>query len=403
MPLSYDTLHSSTLALVKSYNKNAGRFDPPVYEALHRNVLMMREMYLDNVRQKPEKSAEANLSYLKAIDSITHLARQLPKVTRDSPEYIQQHNILLGALYYRYLIVKESYTKKICGRFFSLIGAINIENTALYTTLKNLLNISLENVIDGLSISLCCKAYLEYLESLDKCENTGYIPECEKKEFFDNLRSKIKEFDVESVPLLQSIKYVDVIQWVDGLLCAIDEDMESAIKSWCEVMSNQQNKFPLSRQDIIGCMSDVKSAPSFFVRVLLDYLLLDDATFEEDDSVSKYKETLDQRFSEYKKSVLQGIYALTLAQLASKYNADRSLVKTLNTAIEGAQEGNGIALVALDHFFKNVKLSDIPDSLCCVWGSFPEFLDELRDEIATTEFPPGEEDGPEEDMVCIGF
>lgn len=399
MPLSYDTLQNSTLTLVRSYNKNAGRFDPPGYEKLIDDISKMRNTYFDYVKQKAEENPAANLSYLKVIDSIQYLAQQLPEAKVDSPQYVQQHNILLGALCYRYLAVCKPYQKDLLGQFFSFIGVINIENTALYNTLKKLLNISSENVIDRLSIKLYCNAYLQYLGRIDKCEDTGYVSEFEKKDFFRNLQSKISESEVEPAPLTQSIKYFDVIQWVDRSLCAIDEDVKNAINSWCKVMSKQKNKFPLLREGIIGCMSHIKPVPSSFVKVLLEYLLFDDAKYE-DDGVSKFEETLYQQFTEYKKYALQGMYALTLAQLASKCNPDASLVKTLNTVIEGAQEDNGIALVGLCHFFENVKLKDIPVSLSCVWGSFPELLAKLKDEIATTEIPLDEQ---EEDMVCIGL
>jgi hypothetical protein len=402
MPLSYDTLQSSTLALVRSYNKNAGRFDPPGYEKLYDDIINMRQTYLDYVKQKAEENPAANLSYLKVIDSIQFLAQQLPKPIADSPQYVQQHNILLGAVCYRYLAVCKPYQKDLLGRFFSFLGVINIENTALYNTLQKLLNISSENVIDVLSTKLYCKAYLQYLERIDRGEDTGYIPELEKQDLFLNLRSKIRESEVEPAPLTQSIKYFDVIQWVDRSLCAIDEDVKNAINSWCKVMSKQKKEFPLLREGIIGCMSHIKPAPSSFVKVLLEYLLFDDAEFE-DDGVSEFKQTLNQQFTEYKKYALQGMYALTLAQLARECKPDASLVKTLNTVIEGAQKDNGIALVGLCHFFENVDLKDMPDSLRCVWGSFPELLAKLKDEIATTEIPLDEQEGDEDDMVRIGL
>lgn len=394
MPYPYAELQESTQALIKTYNGQASRFKPLEYHALLKKIIGegekgiggMRYTYKNYVQQKPVENPSENIDYLKAIDSIVYLAKQLPKVSPQTPECCQQQNILLGALYYRYSLVSEFYTKNFFGQLFSWWKVIDIKKTALFNTLEEMLGISKDNQLDSLSISMCCRAYIEYLNQIDDCKNTAYIPVPERIVFFGKLRNLINlcESERSSAAMLVEIKYLEVIQHVDALLCETHAQLYKVLPSFFISLQKKLNtqkaqKNTLSRAQIVDCVLTLDSLPSTFMKNLIDYLLPEGVTLKTED-FSEFKQAINRDFDQFKKSTLLGMYVITLTEAKSKnlLHINTILTSVVGDMRMGEEED---ALIFLDYFLEQSR-AEIPASILNpTWGSFSNLKQTLAKEI----------------------
>ena len=332
-PPSYAELHESTLALLRAFNSASKRYVPPSYAQLYERIGTMVGKYRQLVAEKPKTffgvKPEPNPMHIEMIERLCYLAEHLPKsVTEGSPEQIQQHNILLGALFYLYLIIDGRYNGTCTGRFFSYMKLISVNASALYRTINDMLGISEENILDKLSIVTRCSAYLEYLRSIGTRgeDVTPYIPKGFDG-FFEGLQAQIAKAEDESRPMEQQMGRLRVVQSFDAILRDTANQVSAGLSLYCPLLSeNLKGKKELPREEMITLLSTLKLSPLAFE--IINYLLRDDEVLK-NEGAAKFLNDMQGRLETYNQFTLLGMYLIMLVNCVKL----PLVTETLNIAI----------------------------------------------------------------------
>lgn len=378
VPPSYEALRTSTSTLIRAFNRVSERYEPPPYDQLYQQILTMGDTYKQRVAEKPApllgKKPEPNPKYTEIIERIIYLARHMDQsVAAGSAEQIQQHNVLLGALFYQYLSIDASYKETYTGRFFSYMNWIDVDTTALYSTLKSMLNISKKNQLDKLSIVTRCSAYLEELRKRARGEDLAlYVPQGED-DFFQQLQSKIANAEDLSEPMERQIRCLKVVQSFDAILSTTSKSVSTGLKSFCDLLSKTlKTKKELSREEMVAILSKIELSP--LTSEIINYLLQDGETLTSEKAPA-FLENMLGRLATYNQFTLLGMYVIMLEKSSVEFPL---VTETLNIAI-GITPANAmdtdtriLALSPLLHYLQ--KLFATPHDLDCRLWRTPEGL-----------------------------
>jgi hypothetical protein len=386
IPPLYSALRETTAVLVRIFDRTSGRYFPPPYEVLVREISVMEAKYRRRVAEKPNTVTSVvfgkpvvNSQYLALIDGIRYLAEFLPRAEPDSAEYIEQHSILLGSLLHFYLKIDDTYDKDITGKIFTKLGYTK-DVTGMYPIIKELLAITEVNRLDSLNVLTRCRAYLEYLRKI-QIENPSdlirYVPSG-VEEFFQQLEARVKEAEDFSRPMLDQIKYLTVIQSFDALLAKTSDEVCVGLRLFSTSLAVllKKTESPLSRDAMVACLQATQPKPSPLVCELINYLLPDDATLNKVD-YSGFASKMKARLAVYNQYTLFGMYMMVLEK------SDLTLpvvTETLKTAL-GITSSEVISedlrnqsIEPLYFYLQKLPVIDPTDLDCGPWGTFQGLL-----------------------------
>lgn len=391
VPPPYEVLRVSTSTLIREFNRAAKRYQPPPYAQLYEQICGMADSYKQRVAEKSVsllewligKKPEPDSMRIEIIDRIYYLARHLPtSVAEGSAEQIQQHNILLGALFYPYLLIDASYNEPYTARFFSYVGLINVDKTALYSTIKDMLNISDENKLDELSIATRCSAYLDYLRERGvRGENlASYVPQGNDN-FFQQLQARIALAQSESKPVAKQIEYLKLIQSFEAILNNTDTEVSAGLIPYCDSLTKAlKTQQTLSRAEMVASLSKIKM--SLLASDVINYLLQDGEILTRERAPA-FLEDMKGRLAIYSQFTLLGMYVVMLVKSGSQFPL---VTETLNTAIGITpaevmdQDTCVLTLSSLHHYLQKLFLT--PHNLdCSLWGTSQGLLKAVEDEL----------------------
>lgn len=394
-PPTHKQLHRATLELGKLFKKTLGHYIPPSYEDLVQKVSHMRETYTVRVREKPEPLLSSMASYvpvvgadlaklakhkaspkhLREIDCIYHLLRNLPETEPSSQEHIQVHNILLGGIIYRHQAITAQYNNTYPGWFQTQLGW-TVENTAMFRTLIDMLEINENNKLDALSITTYCTAYLNFLRTKGDAAGVGsdYIPG-EELDFYVQLQSIITRMDSLSKSEAEQMRYFSVVQAIDNSLCKTTIEICPQFEVFSKMLSTALREKPaLSRVEMLGILSANKPKYTGLGILMIEYLVKDEEVLNRQEQ-SAFVNEMNSRLATYCQYTLLGMYLMVLEKLR---NSDPVVTNVLTAAIvvnpgESVDVDKRIkALSALEHYLGSPM--EISDGNLSLWGDSRQAL-----------------------------
>ena len=370
VPPSYEELYRATSKLQEIFHKDAHHYSLPVYELLCETISGtkaangvdlvdgMESIYQRHVNEKPPLfgglyKLSADPTRVEEIACITKLVVDLneKQTLPGSPERNQAHNIILGALIYRQLAIKASYTETYIGKLLSHIIWWDRENaSALYKTLVDVLKIGPDNTLDDLSVVTCCSAYRNYLKEQGATINSAYIRN--EPDFFSQLESIISNAAEDARVISERIKPLIALQSIAEVLHKTDEEICVGLPKLAAILSKKlATKESLSRDDMIACMPPI-TVLSERVTTFISYLLHDEMVVNKE-NIDKFVSILRDRLAGNSQYILLGAYAIGL----NDTQTDSDLTRALKKAMGALRPGNAIddeakdwALIALGHY-----------------------------------------------------
>ena len=222
VPPSYQFLFEQTQMLLDNYYEVAKRYESPSYAELRGRCKAMRSEYCRVVSQKPSyQLSSPDEERLKQIGYISHLTSLLPKTHQDdSPS----QNVLLGALFYRYMTIQDRY------KGWSFFGWTE-ENSALFRIIEKILGLSKRVPMpDDLTLATCCQAYHDYLLKLSEVndEQKKAIPQ--DSHLFATLRNTFHLAKVRAEPMIQAISTLELIPRFLIVFDAFRQEIDGSIE-----------------------------------------------------------------------------------------------------------------------------------------------------------------------------
>ncbi|MDI9817665.1 MULTISPECIES: hypothetical protein [unclassified Legionella] len=412
-PPSYNELHGSTADLLNLFNRLSSCYHPPHSKILCEGIRNLEGRYLELAQNKEKGYSDIGLrkeqltcitqlldklSIKNWSTEISDLEESLKKGGRTEEEIKQireQINqkeqqikpelvILLGAIFFRILRIEISYTG-FWGAVSSCVARTSEDDSALQQSLKELLNIAGQNQLDSFTITLCCKAYLNYLKQPNVADMFSYIKK-DKNKFLSNLESIVSEHGKKAKPMLQQIQVIKFVQSVSTALLQTEYDAYTTANALSGWMKARKEDF-FTTEKIIKAMDSIKPKPTETVRLILRHVFSDkffSKVTKEDveryvDSENKLTCFTNEVVNQLK---LNSQYALLGAYLIAydECNPDYSHLKyALNQVVDMdklGQEPEKIqsAFTALHNY---MTLPGRPEIDCITWGSEDSLINRL--------------------------
>lgn len=348
---SYEDLLVATDLLPSTYMQLSSRYVPPDYKTLIEAITNMEKRYVQLVRSKVSRFFTPRPEPVR-LDQIAYIAK-LEKILPEplTPGALNAtQKILLGALFYRRISIKNSYE----GIVYWMSGW-SPSCSALYRTIDELLGITASNVLDDLSIETCCKAYYEHLLRIPDGIRPTYFDESE----YDKLRETLTIYEAKAKPVHDEMRPLFAIQSLRPLLDSVQTDMRAQLTVFDAFLKavKLHEVETLSREAILVAVDTRDPTPR--IKAMFDYLLPSDTSLNRSNSAT-FLVDMKERLSVYNQYVLLGAYTVALGKAPSM-----EVRNTLTKAIGGLLPGNALddearelALTALDHFLSLPGISE---------------------------------------------
>jgi len=344
IPPSYEQLQQSTLELQQIFNKATNRYEPPSYDILLDRILKMQKNYCIHVKKKGNRfyATKPDPDREEEIACITRLIDSFPETSPGSLKRHYVHNILLGALFYRYKAIEKSYRES----YSEYLRISDKRCSALYLTIEEMLGLQTDrgSSIDSLSVATCCRAYFEHLRSIDLKKQSLYVRPEEVK-FFTNLEAQIDRAESDSRGVAEQMNCLESIQAIADLLNKTHREVRLGLDSLSTGLTKALlTKEVLSREEIIKILHATDLSP--LVKAMIDYLISDDKTLNKPDEpllvekmIEDFMEEMKRNLTVYNQYTLLGAYVMMLKKIPAEQTG---LKKTLNIAMNAASIRNAL-------------------------------------------------------------
>ncbi|ASQ45425.1 hypothetical protein [Legionella clemsonensis] len=278
----YRYLHNNTNILHDTFNKLINRYIPPTYEQVRQKVSSFPEKYNEKVNKK--SGLLVNTTRGLRLDQSACISLLLPKLPEEGSvqEINQAHNILLGAVIYRFLRIKKSYKPK----YYSYFG-YSPKDSCTYQILEEDFEFDKQQ-LDAETIATCCEAYLAYLEqevvtTIGKKQKVGdqfpYIKE--DVDFYKNLKAIIRDARAIAQPITAQLKIISFVQSVAVSFRTMDNNALEVLPKLSSVVSNKLKKSPaqeLTSEDVAELLDTIHPAVNEAAKETLKLVLPDMVT-----------------------------------------------------------------------------------------------------------------------------
>ena len=360
--------------LQQTFSEISDRYSPPSYVLLRERVGQLEPFYRKKVSAKSHFffGLGVDSQRLNEISWITQLIASLPKVASGSAEENQLSAIVLGALFYRRLAIKASYTNA-SGAILSNVLMIsdlvgNEKTSALYQCIEDVLGITAKNHLDYLTVASGLRAYHSYLHKEPSSKKPAYY--CKDLSFLETLRRMIIRCESAANPMVEMLKQLSGITTVSTMLRKTDAEIRQGVVAFSKVLVTElKTKDCLSREQTISCLDTLKLSNR--VKAAVDYLLPDNFSLTRASHIL-FEASMNQRLERNSQYVLLGAYLLVLGLQQNKQPA---LKKTIDTSLNAHQAENAVddktkelALTALDSYLALPDMNQDYD--CSTWQSY---------------------------------
>lgn len=365
-PPCYSDLQHTTASLNAHYREFAHRYKPPHYDVLLERIKKMEHSYREQVKEKKNFlfSLKPDRDRLEEINCIRRLLESLPKSITGSPEQAKYQQILLGALYYRRIVIRHSYVNLVSRTLVVVpfIGAaVGSENSsALYQCIEKMLDISLENKLDNLSFIEGCEAYQQYLIEKNAMVKSAFIRD--EPDFYNKLEAFIAKYKPRAQHLESEMIHLNALQNLGLLLNKIAIEVNKALTPFAFALNEQlkieskllsSTRATLSREKIVGVLRQLSF--SNLVKSAI-YTFLPDDIYVDVKSMANFLGMLKAWQEVTNQYTLLGGYVFLLRTIAQVDQNHPDLFMTLSKAIDVLRPGNSIddkkvqtALTALEN------------------------------------------------------
>ncbi len=244
------------------------------------------------------------LGQIQAIIDLTHLLQGPTLPVGGANEAAKKDEnlrscILLGALFYRLLRIKDGY------------GSLELARaqSALCRAIYQLLGLSEINQLDDWTVMTCCQYFYDYLKRDDTAARVPYIQE--DAQFFEKLQQRIVEAKIKAQPIIKQLAYIDFIQSVAKTLSEFQHKFLPLLDG---LVSNSANQ-PSSPQAMLAYFEAMKDLSAYH-RAYLKLLIRNDSTeFSSSDGSTSLRqeiESIKQRIQCRNEYTLLGAYLSVL-------------------------------------------------------------------------------------------
>jgi hypothetical protein len=349
--------------LQQSFSEFSDRYSPPSYVLLRERVSQLEPFYRKKVSAKSHFffGLGVDSQRLNEISWITQLMASLPKAVSGAAEENQLSAIVLGALFYRRLAIKASYTNgsgAILSSVFMISDLVGNEKTsALYQCIEDVLGITAKNHLDYLTVASGLRAYHSYLHKEPSSKKPVYY--CKDLSFSETLSSMIIRCESAANPMVETLRQLSGITTVSTMLRKTDAEIRQGLAIFYKALVTElKTKDSLSREQLISFLSTLKLSNR--VKAAVDYLLPDNFSLTRASHIV-FEASMKQRLERNSQYVLLGAYLLVLGLQQNKQPA---LKKTIDTTLNAHQAANAIddkttelALTALDSYLAMPDMS----------------------------------------------
>lgn len=242
---------------------------PPTAQLLEYVDLKIEETYRKKVKmggRKPDPVRLDQISFIKHVRN--DLSEDLS--SEKNEERLEAERILMGAVVYRFLRLKENYSPKFeaslkgVARFFASYGYKDVSSCELYNTLMELFKFE---KLDPYTVSVCCSSFKKYLDSQEDPTRYAYVKA--DLEFDTKLSNIIKEAtaNVEStkISMKKQMEYISFIESMGMSLnksdCEVATYLEQLTHLIGEKIETLEDSQSLSRKEILESLDTLSPSP----------------------------------------------------------------------------------------------------------------------------------------------
>lgn len=383
-PPSNKDLQKATFNLQQRFNQIANRYCPPEYAALTEGIHELEKDYIMRANKKKKKGVRMFVSSgpdpvrLEQIGFIRQLAAHMPAAQcADLAKTEQARQILLGALFYRYLRIENSY----------LVS--NSTHSALVGAISALLKMSEENIVDYQTQTTCLTEFQSYLKRPGVAAQFTYIKE--DPLYFNHLQNLINHSSEHALPVSKQLSCIASIQSVCNTLIQYEQEAMDILTQLLTALNGEiiKETASIGDKEIEACLESIK--PSSLMKYLfINYFLPETIdVMHSEKALSLFKKDMTSRIEMYSQYALLGMYILVLNKYPDK-NAYlyRSLAISIQISFQNQLDNKTreLALATLNYFVEAPVKFDISDQVWNGWEIFKaEVIRQLSDVQADKE------------------
>lgn len=369
-PPSYEKLSQNITELAAYFNVVSARYISPNYEALRKNPSELANLYREKVSAKNNLffTAAPDEKRLSQIMCISELIESLPLVIEDESKRQYAQTLILGAMFYRYLRIRHSYS----GISSYVMG--DASNSALFVSLAKILGVTEQNPLDALTIKTACETYRDYLRQEGVAARFAYIQK--DATFFSKLDAQIELSKKPAEVTLVQLNYLNalplkstasVIKEVEAILLAALQSLKSAlIASELKQFTQEQLKTVL-----ISC-----ALPAW----VNDYCfsLFPALRLVEKANIDELIERLEERLNVHNQYALLGACLFGYSKISDTMPfAKRVLEKALDISAVNLLD-NKTRELAMTAFDNLINLEQMQRLDYRIWGGYDALVKELE-------------------------
>lgn len=377
IPVSYKKLRQGINEFSAYFNTISGRYIAPSYQDLRQNPDQLVTFYREKVSAKNNLffTAAPDEKRLSQIACISELIESLPLTIEDEIKQNYAQTLILGAMLYRYLRIRDSYS----GMLNYVLGG-DASNSALFLSLTQLLGITPQNVLDALTIKTACEAYAAYLRQEGIASRFTYIQK--DSAFLTKLDAQIAQYKKAAEELLLPLNYLNALPF-KAIFFVVD-DLDKSSSTAFQVLKSALLALNVTQLSLTQVKTALLSCPlEASVKNYCIYLLPQFDSIEKE-KIDEFILQLEERLTIHNQYALLGVYLFAYQKIPESMPlAKRVLEQLLDISAVNVLDDKTrkLAWSAFDNLLSFEKMKSIDFG---VWGSFDKLdadLTSLREGI----------------------
>ncbi|KTC84183.1 hypothetical protein [Legionella brunensis] len=373
IPPEYQELQKKTDTLITTFNNLSRRYIPAKYDELRKKVGGLEGKYNEKAPKKSGFFISTNKELRR--DQTACINQLLPKLpTEGTPTILNQsQNVLLGAIFYRYKRLDNSYSQP-----YAFFGYNAKNSCTLFQVLEEEFKL---DKLDDETLATCCEAYKTYLEQPDlTVENKTvgdqfpYIQE--DPDFYINLKEIIVTARQKALPITRQLHVISFVESVAQSLRETDKAIADILPKFSKMVIGKFTKESfLTRDNLLELINSFQPTMSETSKEILKLSLpervLPQGVPIPSSEMTRYigfQDYLSQALTINSTYTLLGAYVMALGRCNSHTPKLKDVLNSgINSMVENLLDDTAKEL-SLTAFKNYVEIPGRPQLNCKAWS-----------------------------------